>query len=141
MSEDLSQEKEIVAQAHQELQLKTGFKRKLFLVCGFISLMLGGVGVVLPLIPTTPFLLLACACFLRSSKRMYIWVVHNRVFGPYILNYNKRQMRKRDKISTIAILWIGMLISLYFIPILAVKVLLFAIACGVTWHLSSLETV
>ena len=46
---------------------------------------LGAIGVVLPLVPTTPFLLLAVACFARSSRRFYVWLLGNRIFGPAFL--------------------------------------------------------
>lgn len=118
-----------------------GFTRIALLVAGFVSLGLGLVGIIVPLLPTTPFILLACACFLRSSRRMYTWVHTNRVLGAYILNYEHHQMRRRDKIITITLLWISIAICLWLMPVLWPRILVIAIACGVTWHLTRLHSI
>lgn len=119
---------------------RTGPTRVAFLVAGFCALGLAILGIPLPVLPTTPFLLLACACFLRSSRRMYAWVHRNRVFGAYLLNYEKRQMRRRDKIVTLVVLWASIGAAIAFMPVLWPKVLLAVVAVGVTWHLSTLTS-
>ena len=63
--------------------------RGLWLLGGFITLGLGALGVVLPLLPTTPFILLAAFCFARSSNRLHRWLHQHKVFGPLIENWNK----------------------------------------------------
>ncbi|MBU0468619.1 MAG: YbaN family protein [Candidatus Omnitrophica bacterium] len=113
------------------------------LVCvGVLSVALGTAGIFLPLLPTTPFLLLAAACFLRSSKRLHSWLMTHKWFGPYIYNYCKyRAIPKKTKIISITLLWSTISYSaLWIVPILAVKFLLFCIAIAVTWHLLSLNT-
>ena len=56
---------------------------------GIISLILGSIGIVLPVLPTTPFLLLSAACFAKSSKRFYNWLMNNRILGTFIKNYKE----------------------------------------------------
>lgn len=62
--------------------------RYLWASAGVLSLLLGAIGVVLPLIPTVPFALLAAFCFARSSERMHLWLLQHRIFGPAIANWN-----------------------------------------------------
>ena len=64
-------------------------KRYLLIIGGFISLFLGILGIALPVLPTTPFLLLSATCFMNSSKTLYTWVINHKVFGSYIENYIK----------------------------------------------------
>ena len=67
---------------------------------------LGIVGIFLPLLPTTPFLLLAAACYVRSSPRLYRWLMTQRWTGEYIRDYReKRGLPLRTKILTVLILW------------------------------------
>lgn len=120
---------------------KRGPKRLAYLIAGYTSLTLGLIGVVLPLLPTTPFVLLAAACFLRSSHRMYRWVHTNRVLGAYILNYERGQMRRRDRVISLVLLWGTIGASLWFMPVVWPKVLLVCVAIGVTWHLMRLRPV
>ncbi len=75
------------------------------MVAGTISLGLGGLGVFLPILPTTPFLLLSAACYSMSSERMHHWMLSNRLFGSYIKNYQEgRGLPLRTKILTIPIM-------------------------------------
>ncbi len=67
------------------------WKRYLLTAGGVASLGLGALGVVLPLLPTTPFLLLAAACFFQSSDRLYDWLMRHRWFGPYIRNHREHR--------------------------------------------------
>ncbi len=117
-------------------------KRHLLIGVGIASLVLGGVGIFLPLLPTTPFLLLSASCFLRSSKRLYSWLVGHRLLGPYIENYLKlRAVPRRAKIASIAALWttIGVT-AVFFVERLPVRALLAAVAVGVTIHLARMRT-
>ena len=111
--------------------------RLLLFISGFILIGVGVLGMFLPLLPTTVFLLLAAWCFARSSERFYRWVHYNRLFGKYIRDYQTgRGMTKGSKIVTISVLWIGILISAYWgTDSLYIRLLLIAIAAGVTWHL------
>jgi uncharacterized membrane protein YbaN (DUF454 family) len=113
------------------------FKRNILLTAGTISVAIGIVGIFIPLLPTTPFLLLAAACYLRSSERFYHWLLNNRLFGNYIRNYVEgRGMPAKIKIFTIALLWITIGVSLGITsPNMVVKIVLVLIAIGVTLHI------
>lgn len=63
--------------------------KSLWLACGLLALGLGLLGMVLPLLPTTPFLLLAAFCFARSSERLHDWLMDHRHFGPVIDNWRQ----------------------------------------------------
>lgn len=117
--------------------------RKLLLAgIGFLSLVLGIAGIFLPLVPTTPFLLLASYCFLRSSRQWYNWLIRHKVFGKYIYHYLQyKAVPLRTKISAIIILWISLTVSMILIANLYVRILLIAVGVGVSIHLLSLKTI
>ena len=86
--------------------------RAAFLVIGTISLAFGVVGIVIPVLPTTPFLLLTAACYARGSKRFYYWLLRNRLFGKFIGDYQEgRGISRRSKTVTLTLLWGGIGIS------------------------------
>jgi len=116
--------------------------RALLVVCGTLSVALGVLGIFLPLLPTTVFLLLAAACYARSSERFYLKLINNRWLGGYIRNQRDgRGMRRRDKIFTLALLWIGMSATMIWTAqAWWLRLLLAAIAIGVTLHLVKLPT-
>lgn len=100
-------------------------------VAGTVSLGLGILGVFLPLLPATPFLLLASACYLRGSERLHRKLMESRVLGSYIRNFQRgRGIPLRAKVLTIALLWASLLFSIYSVDILAVDLML--CLCGVT---------
>ena len=108
---------------------------------GSLSVGLGVLGIFLPLLPTTVFLLLAAACYARSSDRFYLWLVNHRWLGAYIRNhYEGRGMRRRDKIVTLVALWIGIgATAIWSVEALWIRMLLLAIASGVTLHVARLK--
>jgi uncharacterized membrane protein YbaN (DUF454 family) len=117
--------------------------RILLIIAGTICLALGAVGIVLPILPTTPFLLLAAACYLRSSERMHKWLLNNRWFGEYIKNYQAgRGIPLKTKIIALSILWLAIIYSTIFVvnEILIAQIVLLAIAAGVSIHLIRLPT-
>ncbi len=117
--------------------------RILLMIAGTISLGLGAVGIFLPILPTTPFLLVAAACYLRSSERMYNWLLKNRWFGEYLQNYQEgKGIPMKSKIFVITLLWASILYSSLFIvdEILVVQVALLLVAVGVSVHLMRLPT-
>jgi hypothetical protein len=120
----------------------TRIKPRLLLACGWTSLGLGAAGLVLPVLPTVPFVLLAAACFLRGSERQYRWLVSHPVFGPHITDYLAgKGLRPRAKVTALATLWASVLLSvLVFIPLLAVDVVVLAVAVAVSIYILRLPT-
>jgi uncharacterized membrane protein YbaN (DUF454 family) len=113
-----------------------------YLISGFVFVFLGVLGAFLPLLPTTIFLILASACFMKSSPRANAWLKNNKLLGSYLRNYqDKTGLTIASKITHIAVLWIGILISAYLLTDkTAIQVLLFMIAVGVTVHLVMIKT-
>ncbi len=116
--------------------------RTILIGIGTASLVVGIVGIFLPLLPTTPFLLLAAACYLRSSRRFYNWLIGNRFFGAYVRNYLERKgTTLRVKAASLALLWITIGCSAAFATdTLWVRIALVVIAIAVTAHILSLRT-
>lgn len=121
----------------------TPIQRFLWFVAGSISLGLGILGIPLPLLPTTPFLLLATYCYARSSERFYYWLLNHRIFGNHIRNYrDHRGTTYQVKVGAISLLWITISISAIFaVSLWWVRILLLVIAIGVTIHIASLNTI
>jgi uncharacterized membrane protein YbaN (DUF454 family) len=115
----------------------------LLIAIGTLSVALGFLGIFLPVLPTTPFLLLAAACYIRSSERFYCWLINNRYCGKYIRDYReKKGIPLKLKIYVISLLWITILASAIFVvEILAIRILLIVIAVGVTIHLTTIKTI
>lgn len=113
------------------------------LIGGFVLIGIGVLGMFLPLLPTTVFFLLAAWCFARSSERFHYWLHHNRFFGKYLANYrSKGGMTRGSKIFSIAFLLAGISVSVLFLTEnMYIRILLGAIAVGVTWHLLSIKTI
>jgi uncharacterized membrane protein YbaN (DUF454 family) len=126
----------------QNEKISDKFIRWVLIAVGTIFLGLGILGIFLPILPTTPFLLLAAACYARSSKRFYDWLINNRWFGSYIKNYQEgKGVPLKVKVYTISLLWITILFSaLFIINIFWVKIVLILIAVGVTVHILTIKT-
>ncbi len=117
-------------------------KRWLYLTGGTLLVGIAILGIFLPLLPTTPFLLLAAGCFGKSSPRAYRWLVTNRVFGAYLRNYHEhRRATLRSKVVSIASIWLGIAASAFIfgLPLWVDGVLVLVAAC-VTLHLVRLTT-
>jgi len=121
---------------------KGELRRYLLIITGTIFLGLGIIGIFLPLFPTTPFLLLAAACYARGSKRFYNWLLTNRWFGNYIKNYRERKgIPLKIKVLAISFLWLAIAYSVIFVVhILLVRIILILIPIGVTIHILSIKT-
>ena len=119
-----------------------GFKKIMLITAGTLFTGIGVVGIFVPILPTTPFLILAAACYIRSSKRLYDWLLSNRLFGKYLRNYlEKRGIPLSVKIVTITLLWATILLSaIVFVDVLFIRILLIIIAVGVTVHLLHIRT-
>lgn len=116
--------------------------RLLLIIIGTVLTGLGILGIFLPVLPTTPFMLLAAICYGRSSQRLYTWLLYNRWFGKYIRNYiQKKGIPLRVKVITIAILWVTIGTSAVFaVDSLILRVILAVIAIVVTIHLLLVPT-
>lgn len=121
---------------------RRGPLRTLLIAAGTLSVAIGVIAMFVPLLPTTPFLLLAAAAYARSSERFHTWLLTNRLCGEYIRNYREgRGLALRQKLLTIALLWLTIGVSaVVFAGQWWVRLLLFAIAAGVTIHLARIPT-
>ena len=118
-------------------------KRRLLIVAGTMATAIGIIGVFVPILPTTPFLLLAAACYLRSSQKFYHWLLNNRLFGAYVRNYLQgRGMPRKIKIFTILLLWTTITCSIVFaVQGLIIRIILLVIAAGVSVHIALIKTI
>ena len=113
----------------------------IYITLGIFSVILGVIGALLPIVPTTPFLLVASYFFTRSSKRLNDLLYKNRYLGPYLQSISSGNgMPLVAKIYTISLLWFFMLVSIFMIDFIAIKITLFVIASGVTIYVSCLKT-
>jgi uncharacterized membrane protein YbaN (DUF454 family) len=119
-----------------------GLKKTLLIISGTVCVVLGVVGMFLPVLPTTPFLLLAAFCYARSSDRFYRWLTDNRWFGEYIRNYREgRGIPLKQKVITILLLWLTIGFSAWFaVSSWWMRLILLAVAVGVTIHLAMTRT-
>lgn len=110
--------------------------RVLFNVLGTLALILAVLGIFLPLLPTTPFLLLAAACYMRGSTRMYDWLTSHRIFGPYIRDFQSgRGIPLRTKVLALALMWPSLAVSAWLMPVPWARWLLLIPGVGVTAYL------
>jgi len=121
---------------------KARIRKWLLVTVGIVSVGLGLLGVFVPLLPTTPFLLLAAGCFMRSSQRLYDWLIHHKWFGEYLRNYREHgAISLRAKVVTLVLLWGVIGTTAWFaVTLWWARVLLGAVAVGVTLHLLRLRT-
>ncbi len=116
-------------------------KKYLMMIGGVVSVVLGSLGIVLPLLPTTPFLLLAAYLFSQSSERFHDMLMRNRVLGKYIYNYTERRgIVLRDKIISLITLWGGIGFSFTRMSNIYGRTFLLVVVLGVTYHLVTIET-
>jgi len=91
-------------------------RKYLFVFFGTISLFLGIIGTVIPGLPTTPFLLLSASLYIRSSKRLYNWLISSKYLGHYISDFKeKKGMSKNVKLSSIGLMWLMIILSIIFV--------------------------
>jgi len=117
-------------------------RKIIYIILGSISLALGTLGIFLPLLPTTPFYLLTAWLYMRGSDRLYQKVMSNKFFGTIVRDFREyKAIPLRAKIFSVSLLWITILSSaFFFVDILWVRILLIAIAVGVTIHILSYKT-
>ena len=110
--------------------------RLIYFIIGILSLGMGVLGIVLPVLPTTPFLLLAIACFSRSSKRFEDWLYHTKMYQIYVADFRETgSISKERKKKVIVSIYILMGISIYLAPTIWVKLGLFVLTIFITYYL------
>lgn len=117
-------------------------RKALLIFLGTVCVGLGVLGMFLPLMPTTVFLLMAAYCYSKSSDRFHEWLLNNRLCGKYIKNYKSGQgITVRQKVTSIGLLWASIGFSIWFVSgAFWLTLLLAAIAIGVTAHIVWLKT-
>ena len=122
-------------------EVRHAWLRWLLLGIGWISVALGIIGIFLPVLPTTPFLLLAAACFVRSSRRVYIWLVTHPRLGPWIRDYlDGEGIPLKAKAWTIGLMWASILLSCYLVPLLPARLFMLTSAVLVTLYILRQKT-
>jgi uncharacterized membrane protein YbaN (DUF454 family) len=110
----------------------SGAARWWFLGLGHLSLVLAVLGAILPLLPCTPFLLLAAACYARGSIRFYNWLLNNRHFGPAIINWKRdRSISVKHKVTAIVMIVASIAASVIYTPHIAGKIT--TTVLGIVW--------
>jgi uncharacterized membrane protein YbaN (DUF454 family) len=117
------------------------YKKILLIAAGTFFVALGIIGIFIPILPTTPFILLAATLYSRSSQKFYDWIINNKIVGIYIKNYRAgKGVPIIIKTLTIALLWITIGCSVLFaIDILFIKIVMILIAAGVTVHIAFIK--
>ena len=120
---------------------KRPFRRGALIVCGTLSLGRGRLGIFVPLLPTTCFLLIAAWCYARSSSRLYDRLMRARWIGPYLRRYrDERAIPTHVKTASVVMMWITIGYSAYVFPNLLVRIALLLTAVAVSWHLYKLPS-
>jgi uncharacterized membrane protein YbaN (DUF454 family) len=117
--------------------------RIILVIIGSVSLILGLLGIFLPVLPTTPFLLLSAAVWVKASPRLYTWLINHRVFGEYIRNFREnRALPLRVKIISVSLLWATMSYCIIVVASgkLWLRLMLLTLAIAITWHILSYAT-
>lgn len=111
-------------------------KKNFFILSGIIFLILGTIGIVIPLLPTTPFYLLSAYCFGKSSEKYYKFLMNNRVFGKYIKDYyEKKGITLKNKVNSIIFLSLGISWSIYKIQNIHMEIFLGVVFICVCVHI------
>jgi uncharacterized membrane protein YbaN (DUF454 family) len=114
----------------------TKIKKAVFTGAGFLALGVGGVGIFVPVLPTTPFVLLASLCFGAVNPRLCSALERNRFFGPYVRNYRQKTgISAKARIGGLLFLWTGLGISALLVDNLHVRIFLAVVCVGVSLHI------
>ncbi|MEG1086352.1 MAG: YbaN family protein [Anaerovoracaceae bacterium] len=112
----------------------------LLLICGILSLVIGSIGLVLPILPTTPFVLVSAACFAGSSPRLYQKLRCNKYFGEFVDNYqNKTGVTCTVKVRGLVFLWVTLSVSAFIFPAIHVRLILLVVGICVSLHILLLK--
>lgn len=121
--------------------MKSRLKKYLLITLGTLSLVFGVIGMILPLVPTTPFLLLSAYFYLKGSNKLYLWLIHHKILGLYIYSYiHDKSLSLSAKISAIILLWLTLILSMVLMNQIYLYIILSIIGVGVTIHLLTLKT-
>ncbi|MBR5194237.1 MAG: YbaN family protein [Bacteroidaceae bacterium] len=114
----------------------------ILIILGSISLALGVIGIFLPLLPTTPFLLLSAALYVRSSENLYNWLIHQKYLGTYIRNFREHKaIPLHAKIISVTLVWATLLYCAIVISEnIFLSIALLVLATAVSWHILSYKT-
>jgi uncharacterized protein len=116
--------------------LFSNISKPIWTVLGSLFVGIGILGIFLPLLPTTPFLLLAAYSFNRGNEKMRKWFEKNKIVSTYIRNYReKKGMTLRAKMNSIFVLWLSIGISFYLVDNLYIRIILCLVLIPVTIHL------
>lgn len=116
-------------------------KHIVLVTIGGLSLVLGGIGIILPVLPTTPFVLLAAGCFSASNKRLARRLEESRLFGSYLRHWRTNEgVPVKTKVRAIIWLWLGLGISAAIVRTTTVIIILGVIGTIVTLHLILIKT-
>ncbi|MCU1716493.1 YbaN family protein [Pseudomonas sp. 5P_3.1_Bac2] len=115
--------------------------RYALLAIGGLSVALGVLGIFLPVLPTTPFLLLAAACFMRSSERFYQWLVKHPQLGPWVVPYLEGQgIPLKGKVYAISLMWLSIGLSCYLVPLFWARLFMLTSAVCVSIYIIRQKT-
>ncbi|WP_457981057.1 YbaN family protein [Ectopseudomonas composti] len=115
--------------------------RYLLLTIGWLSVALGVIGIFLPVLPTTPFLLLAAACFVRSSRRFYLWLVMHPHLGPWIRDYlDGEGIPRKAKVYALSLMWASIAFSCYLVPMFWARIFMLTSAVLVSIYILRQKT-
>lgn len=128
--------------AHSDIpQSRHRSVRYTLLAIGWLSVLLGVIGIFVPLLPTTPFLLLAAACFVRSSRRFYLWLVNHKHLGPWIRDYLEGNgIPLKGKVYAIGLMWASIGLSCYLVPMPWARAFMLTSAVLVTLYILRQKT-
>ena len=128
--------------AHRDIpQQRNAVVRYALLTVGWLAVALGVVGIFLPVLPTTPFILLAAACFVRSSERFYVWLVEHPRLGPWFRDYLEGNgIPLKGKAYTILTMWVSIGISCWLVPLVWARIAMLLSAALVTLYIVKQKT-
>jgi len=99
----------------ESVSVLSKIKKGAYFIVGTLALVLGVIGAFLPVLPTTPLILLAAWCYIRSSKKFYEWLINDERFGKTIEDYHEgRGIKKNTKVKAIGMMWLTISVSSYF---------------------------
>ena len=128
--------------AHSDIpQSRHRSVRYTLLAIGWLSVLLGVIGIFVPVLPTTPFLLLSAACFMRSSRRFYLWLVNHKHLGPWIRDYLEGNgIPLKGKVYAIGLMWASIGLSCYLVPMPWARAFMLTSAVLVTLYILRQKT-